>query len=121
MLNLDKIKRFCYGLPGSAEDYPFDEDTLVFKVTGKIFILVTLEKELSINVKCDPEKAIEYRASYPSVIPGYHMNKTHWNTVFIDGSIDDEVIFKMIEHSYDLVVKSLTKSARKELEDLSKV
>lgn len=94
---------------------PFGENTLVFKVMDKMFALTNLEGDLSINLKCDPEKAIELREHFPAVQPGYHMNKKHWNTVYIDGSIDDVRIREWIDHSYDLVVLSLPKDKQKQL------
>ncbi len=86
-----------------TESMPFGDDTLVFKKRGKVFALVNLEGELNLNLKCEPSYAIELRERYPSVIPGYHMNKKHWNTVIIDGSIPDIKILSLIDHSYDIV------------------
>ena len=88
---------------GVTEGFPFGEDTLVFKRGKKIFALANLDGDLSINLKCDPGYAIELREKYPTVTPGYHMNKKHWNTVIIDGSIADNEIFSWIDHSYDIV------------------
>lgn len=86
-----------------TESMPFGDDTLVFKKKGKIFALVNLEGDLTLNLKCDPTRAIELRERYPSVKPGYHMNKKHWNTVRIDGSIADNKILSLIDHSYEIV------------------
>jgi predicted DNA-binding protein (MmcQ/YjbR family) len=88
-----------------TESLPFGNDTLVFKRSGKIFLLAKLEGDLSVNLKCDPALAIELREIYSSVIPGYHMNKKHWNTVMLDGSIPDSEVFKWIDHSYNIVKK----------------
>jgi predicted DNA-binding protein (MmcQ/YjbR family) len=85
-MNIEEVRNFCLKLNGTEEDYPFGENTLVFKVGGKIFALTSLDSiPLQINLKCDPEKAVELRETYDSVIPGYHMNKRHWNTVILDG------------------------------------
>ena len=117
-MNLESIRKYCFSLKGVEEDMPFDDITLVFKVMGKIFVLTDTEGELSINLKCDPGKAIELRASYPAVQPGYHMNKAHWNTVYCDGSIDDELIYEWIKHSYNMVVNKLPAKLREELKNL---
>jgi predicted DNA-binding protein (MmcQ/YjbR family) len=99
-----------------VKDFPFDLDTIVLKIGGKIFLLGDVNADPpTINLKCDPELAEELRAEYPSVTPGYHMNKTHWNTVVVDGSIRDEAIYWMIDHSYDLVFKGLPKRVREEI------
>jgi len=100
-----------------TEEFPFDEETLVFKVAGKIFLLASLETiPLQINLKCDPEKAIELREEYESVQPGYHMNKKHWNTILIDGTVPDRKVFEWIDDSYNLVVAGLKKSERNLIE-----
>jgi len=114
-MNIESIREYCLSKKGVTECFPFDEKTLVFKVLGKIFLLTNLDGELSINLKCDPEKAIELRELYTAVIPGYHMNKKHWNTVFIDGTLTDALIFSFIDHSYDMVRLSLSKNQQKEL------
>ncbi|QKG78945.1 MmcQ/YjbR family DNA-binding protein [Tenuifilum thalassicum] len=102
-MNIEILRDYCISKPDVTEGFPFGEDTLVFKVKGKIFALANLKGELSINLKCDPELAIELRERYSSVIPGYHMNKKHWNTVIIDGSISDDLLLEWIDHSYELV------------------
>lgn len=101
---------------GVTEEFPFDEETLVYKVMGKMFALTNLERFESINLKCDPELAIQLRESYDAVKPGYHMNKTHWNTITMDGSVSDKLVKEWIDLSYQLVVASLTKGKREELE-----
>jgi predicted DNA-binding protein (MmcQ/YjbR family) len=108
----EDIRKYCLGKKGKiTEGFPFGEDVLVFKVNGKVFSLLMIdERPLSMNLKCDPELAIELRERYEAVRPGYHMNKTHWNTVTIDGSIPPLEIRKMIDHSHELVVKSLGKA-----------
>jgi predicted DNA-binding protein (MmcQ/YjbR family) len=108
-MNIEEIRNYCLLLPATSESFPFDETTLVFKVSGKIFALVNLDTEQSINLKCNPEKAIELREQYPCVLPGYHMNKIHWNTVLLDGSINDNLLKEWIEHSFWLVVSQLPK------------
>ena len=102
-------------LPGTHEDFPFDEDTLCLKVMGKIYAITDVETFEGINLKCDPVKALEYRATYQGVIPGYHMNKKHWNTVDPKGDVPDDLIFRMIRDSYDLVVAKLPKKQQAEL------
>jgi predicted DNA-binding protein (MmcQ/YjbR family) len=110
-MNIEQIRNYCLKKMGVTEEFPFDEETLVFKVAGKIFLLTSLESiPLQINLKCDPEKAVELREEFESVQPGYHMNKRHWNTIVIDGSIPSRKIFEWIDDSYDLVVSGLSKT-----------
>lgn len=104
-MNIESLRDYCISKKNATESFPFGEDTLVFKAEGKIFALVNLERDLSINLKCEPAFAIELRERFPSVTPGYHMNKTHWVTVFIDGTIIDNEILKWIDNSYNLVCK----------------
>jgi len=101
-----------------TEEFPFDENTLVFKVMGKMFVLTDLESFESINLKCDPETGVQLREQHASVLPGYHMNKRHWITVLMDGSIPDKLLTHWIDASYQLVVASLTKSLKSELDRL---
>lgn len=108
-MNIEELREYCLSLPGVSEHFPFDETTLVFKVNGKMFALTDLEGPLSVNLKCDPELAVELRERYPSVKPGYHMNKAHWNTVEIDGTVSDKLIIEWIDHSYKLIAGSKTK------------
>jgi predicted DNA-binding protein (MmcQ/YjbR family) len=102
-MNIETLREYCISKKGADESFPFGVDTLVFKVKGKIFALVNLNSELSINLKCEPAFAIELRERYSSVTAGYHMNKKHWNTVLLDGSVPDKEIQTWIDHSYDLV------------------
>lgn len=102
-MNIEELRDYCISKPETEECFPFGDDTLVFKVKGKIFALAGLSGDLSVNLKCDPVYALELRERYSSVIPGYHMNKKHWNTVLIDGTIPDTEIFKWIDHSYSLL------------------
>ncbi|WP_421773176.1 MmcQ/YjbR family DNA-binding protein [Gracilimonas sp.] len=114
-MHIEAFYNYCLSLPGVSEDFPFGEDTLVFKVRGKMFALTNIETFEGINLKCDPVRAIELRASYEEIKPGYHMNKKHWNTVSTTGALDDELIFELIKHSYDLVVAKLPKKDREAL------
>ena len=117
MLNIEQIREHCLCKKGVTEDFPFDEETLVFKVAGKIFLLASLEAiPLQINLKCDPEKAVELREEYDSVQPGYHMNKKHWNTIIIDGTIPARIMLNWINDSYSLVIAGLPKTQRKNFE-----
>jgi predicted DNA-binding protein (MmcQ/YjbR family) len=102
-MNIETLREYCISKDDVTEGFPFGEDTLVFKVKGKIFALANLDSDLSVNLKCDPSFAIELREKYNSVSPGYHMNKKHWNTVLLDGSVPDMDIFSWIDHSYSLV------------------
>ncbi len=102
-MDIVSIREYCIAKPLVTESFPFGDDTLVFKKKGKIFALANLEGELTLNLKCNPALAIELREKYASVIPGYHMNKKHWNTVLIDGSVPDNEILAWIDHSYDLI------------------
>lgn len=107
-MNIESLRQYCLSKPGAEETLPFGPDTLVYKVGGKMFLLPGLnEEQLSFNVKCDPEKAIELREEYPCVLPGYHMNKKHWNTVVVDGHVSSKQLKEWIDVSYNLVTKSL--------------
>jgi|SRR6185437_8814146 len=109
-MDIESLREYCLGKKAVEESFPFGETTLVFKVKGKMFLLVGLDEPvLQFNVKCDPEEAIEWREKYPAVQPGYHMNKRLWNTVIVDGSIPARVLRQMIDDSYRLVVLSLPK------------
>ena len=120
MMHIDQIREYCLSKKAASESFPFDENTLVFKVLGKMFALVPLERwekgEPSINLKCDPEYAIELREQYESVYAGFHMNKKHWNTVDIgSSSLKPKLVFEFIDHSYEMVIKSMTKKMKEEL------
>jgi len=117
-MNIEGLREYCLSKKGVSEGFPFDETTLVFKVMNKMFALTDIEKPLSVNLKSDPEAAIGLRETYPAVQPGFHMSKKHWNTIYIDGSIDEKLIFEWIDNSYDLIVNGLTKKLRDELLDL---
>jgi len=105
-MNIETLREYCISKKNVAESFPFGDDTLVFKAAGRIFVLANLDGDLSINLKCDPALAIELRERYSSVIPGYHMNKKHWNTIYLDGTIPDKEVFSWIDHSYELVMKN---------------
>src|SRR6202163_1804511 len=112
-MDLEKFREYCLAKKGATEDTPFGEDVLVFKVGGKMFALVALDEiPARANLKCDPDLALELRDRYEQVRPGYHMNKKHWNTVEIEGGIPAAELRRMIDHSYELVVKSLPKAVR---------
>lgn len=115
-MDLDRFRQHCLRLPGVTEETPFGPDVLVFKVAGKLFALAPLDLFESVNLKCDPERAVELRAEYPGITPGYHMNKVHWNTVACDGSVPDRLILDLTDHSYALVRASLPKKVREALE-----
>lgn len=122
-MQIDELREYCISKKAVTEHFPFDDVTLVFKVMNKMFALVGLEKwergEESINLKCDADKAQELRAEYEGINPGFHMNKRLWNTVTINRSdVPDVLVKNMIDHSYDEVVKGLTKKAQRELENL---
>lgn len=102
-MDIESLRDYCISKKGSSESFPFGEETLVFKVNGKIFALVNLDGELSINLKCDPALAIDLRERHAAVTPGYHMNKKHWNTVLLDGSVPDKEVFAWIDHSFNLI------------------
>ena len=107
----DDVLAACVGYPDAVEDYPFGDEVAVFKVGGRMFALVSLDGQPgSVHLKCDPDLALELRDRYQAVRPGYHLNKRHWNTVELDGSIDDDALSEMISHSYGLVAKTTRRS-----------
>jgi predicted DNA-binding protein (MmcQ/YjbR family) len=109
-MNIEEVRDYALSLNEVEEGFPFGEDTLVFKTNNKIFLLVSLlAAPLQFNVKCDPEKAVELRENYSAILPGYHMNKKHWNTVIIDGSLSLKQLQDFIKHSYDLVAAKARK------------
>jgi len=114
-LNIEELRDYCLLKPGATEGFPFGEDTLVFKVGNKMFLLAGLNDGNRFNAKCDPELAIELRERYTEVQPGYHMNKAMWNTVYMDGALTRKQLYEMIDHSYELIVKSLPKKIRDEI------
>ena len=121
-MNIEQLREYCITKKGVTEEFPFDFDTLVFKVMGKMFALAPLSRweqgSETINLKCNPERAIELREEYESINAGYHMSKKHWNTVTVNQDVNDELLYELIDHSYDLVVKGLTKKLKTELQNL---
>lgn len=116
-MDLGEFRSYCLAKPGVSHDFPFDENTMAMRVAGKIFALTDSRMFESINLKCDPERAVDLRERYPGIIPGYHMNKQHWNTVATDGSVPEKLLCELIDHSYDLIRASLPKKAQAELGD----
>ena len=115
-MDLETLNKYLLSKKGTTSSYPFDEITLVFKVVNRMFALISEEDNpLRVNLKCDPEETQVLRGMHKSIIPGYHMNKEHWNTVILDGSLPDELVYKLIDDSYNLVVKGLKKSDREML------
>nr|WP_321453679.1 MmcQ/YjbR family DNA-binding protein [uncultured Carboxylicivirga sp.] len=114
-MNIEEFREYCLKKKAVTEDFPFNETTLVFKVAGKMFALTDLEGDFYLNLKCDPELAIELREQYDCVMPGYHMSKKHWNTILINGLVKDELIYQWIDHSYDLIVNGLTKKVKQQM------
>jgi len=112
----DEVIAACSAKPGSAEDYPFGDEVAVFKVAGRMFALVSLGSAPgSVSLKCDPGLAADLRVRYAAITPGYHLNKRHWNTVALDGSVPEEEVLELVDHSYDLVVAGLTRTQRSRL------
>jgi len=119
-MHIEQIREYCLSKKGTTEDFPFDQDTLVFKVLGKMFALASLKwwerGEAAINLKADPEYSEELRVEYTSIRPGYHMSKKHWNTLYLhEGELQSELIKALIDHSYDMVVKGMSKKLRNTL------
>ena len=121
-MNIQQFFEYCLSKKAVTEHFPFDKDTLVFKVGGKMFALTSLKQwengTASVNLKCDPEKAEELRANYEAINPGYHMSKVHWNTVDFNSDVSEKLICQLIDDSYQLVLKSLTKKAQVEIDEL---
>lgn len=115
-MDIEQLRDYCLSKSGAEESLPFGPDTLVYKAGGKVFLLVGLNnEELRFNVKCDPDKAIELREQFSCVLPGYHMNKKHWNTIVVDGSVSSKQLKEWIDHSYNLIIDSLPKKIRDSL------
>jgi predicted DNA-binding protein (MmcQ/YjbR family) len=121
-MNIQQFYEFCLSKKGVTEHFPFDEETLVFKVGGKMFCLTSLKEwekgTPSLNLKCNPERAEELRAEYEAIIPGWHMSKIHWNTVAFNSDVSDKMMRELINHSYELVFNSLTKKIQAEINEL---
>lgn len=114
-MNIEEYRAYCLNKKGVTEEFPFDNVTLVFKVAGKMFALTNIDYFESVNLKCDPQKAIEYREQFSAVLPGYHMNKKHWNTIKVNNDVSDNLLYQWTDHSYSLVVKSLPKKLQNSL------
>jgi predicted DNA-binding protein (MmcQ/YjbR family) len=119
-MNIEELRAYCITKKGVTEEFPFDNDTLVFKVMGKMFALTGLSNlDQTVNLKCDPAYAFELREEFShDIFPGYHMNKQHWNTVHYAGGLKDNFVKELVDHSYNLVVASLTKKLKQELNGL---
>ncbi len=116
-MNIEAFRDYCLNKKGVEETFPFDEVTLVFKVMNKMFALTGLDsEEFKVNLKCDPDRAMELREEYEEIQPGWHMSKVHWNTVSFEGDLDDDFLIELIDHSYDLIVNSLPKKVKQEWE-----
>jgi predicted DNA-binding protein (MmcQ/YjbR family) len=111
-MTLTDLQAYCAKKSGVSWDTPFGPDVLVFRVAGKIFALAPIDAFVTVNLKCDPERAIELRERYEGIIPGYHMNKQHWNTVDVTGSVPHKLLLELVDHSYDLIRASLPKKLR---------
>lgn len=117
-MNVESLRDYCLSLKGTTEDMPFGEETLVFRIGEKIFLLISLDTGNRFNVKCDPELAVQLREQHSEVQPGYHMNKKHWNTVYMDGSLSEKQLREMIHRSYTLVLQSLPKKVQQEISEV---
>jgi predicted DNA-binding protein (MmcQ/YjbR family) len=116
MTSFEQVVAHLSAYPGATEEQPFGPDALVYKVGGKMFALISKNREpLQVNLKCDPDDAIQLRGGFAGIIPGYHMNKRHWNTVYLDASVPEPVVLQLMDESYDLVWKGLTKAGRARL------
>jgi len=117
-MNIEEVRDYCLLKKGVMEDFPFGESTSVMRIGGKIFALMNLDGPPSINLKCNPVRAVELREEYPSIRPGYHMNKNHWNTLILDGSLPKDLIISLLDHSYELVFNSLSEKLKKEINQI---
>ena len=116
-MNVETFREYCLEKAHVSESFPFDENTLVFKLNGKMYALIGLEDGNRCNLKCDPERALELRVSYEGIIPGYHMSKKHWNTVYFDRDVPEKLIIELIDHSYELIFNSFSKKIQAELNE----
>lgn len=121
-MTLETFTAYCAAKPGATSGFPFNEEALVFKVCGKMFALTNVvETPLTLTLKCDPEWSHVLREAHAAVKPGYHMSKQHWNTITVDGSIPEDMLFSMVDHSYGLIVKGLRRADREQLEKLTRL
>ncbi len=114
-MNVEEVRNYCLAKKSAIENFPFGDTTSVMKIGDKIFALINLDGPPSVNLKCDPDRALELREAFPAITAGYHMNKKHWNTIMLDGSLQNELMRSMIDHSYNLVFNSLPEKLRKEI------
>jgi predicted DNA-binding protein (MmcQ/YjbR family) len=117
-MNIEVFREYCLSKPMTTEELPFDDRALVFKVAGKIFAITDIELFERVNLKCDPERAIEHREQYDQVNPGFHMNKKHWNTITIEG-VPSKLFLEWVDHSYEMVIKGLPKKMRDEISSMA--
>lgn len=117
-MNIEEFRLYCLQKKGVTEEFPFDQETLVFKVMNKMFALTNIHAFTSVNLKCDPELAVELRENYAFVKPGYHMSKVHWNTIEMDWQLEDRLLREWTDHSYDLVVGKLTRKQQEALKNM---
>lgn len=117
-MNVEELRAYCLAKRGATESFPFDAETLVIKVMGKMFALIPLERGTEIALKCNPERAVELREEWEEITGAYHMNKTHWNSVRLDSRLPARLVMELIDHSYELIVASLKKSDREALQAL---
>ena len=117
-MDIETFRNYCLLKKGVTESFPFDADTLVFKVMDKMFALADVDNFMSINLKCDPEQGLELRENYTEVVPGWHIHKKHWNTVSVRGTLPEQLIFDWTDHSYELVVKGLSKKQQQALSEV---
>lgn len=112
-MNIEEVREYCLAKKGVSESFPFDDTSLVIKVLDKMFIIISLDDDKTVNLKCIPDEIIQRREKFKSVVPGYHMNKNHWNTVFIEGDVPESLLKNWIDESYNLVVSGMTKKKQK--------
>lgn len=118
-MDVETLRDYCLNKRKVTESFPFDETTLVFKVMGKMFAIMPLEKDKMIALKCDPDKAVELREHFSGIQPGYHLSKAHWNQVILDSDVSDELIYELVDHSYNLIVAKFTRAMREDyMEDM---
>ncbi len=117
-MDIETLREYCLSKPGTTENFPFDEHTLVIRVMNKIFAFLPLDNPTSIALKCNPESAITLREAHEEITPGWHLNKAHWNTIRLDGNLTNVLIFELVDHSYGLVVAGLKKAEKEALKNL---
>ncbi len=114
-MNVETLRSYCISKNGVTESFPFDNDTLVFKVGEKVFLLTSLSNPISFNAKCNPERSVLLREEYEDIMPGFHMNKTHWNTIYYNGNLPEKLLLELIDHSYELVFNGLSKKIKDQI------